>query len=181
MSTNKKTDPPVLPDSPEQFIDAAGWQFAKMMRPPHEYTLRGKPTAGVEPPPVEWFDWFRSYIRQHGYRAKFGEHSYTYLEPGDGWKYWPVANVINRAKLPARRGPKPRAGLTARQRRSLDAAARQVERAERRASEARAALVERIVAIHAGGAGATVREIADAVALSHARVGELVLRSRSRD
>jgi hypothetical protein len=178
MKPDKKPDALVMPDGPEQFIDAAGWVFAETMRQiPHEYTRRGLPTAGVEPPPVEWHDWFAAYIREHGYRAKFGSRWFTYVEVGE-WKYWRVGAVVNRERLPRKRGPKPRPGLTARERRSLEAAARQVERAEGRAAEARAALAERIVAIHAGGAGPAIREIATAAGLSHARVGELTQKGR---
>jgi hypothetical protein len=183
MRPDKKADALVMPDSPEQFIDAAGWVFAEtMLQIPHEYTRRGLPTAGVEPPPVEWHDWFAAYIREHGYRAKFGRRWYTYLELGE-WKYWPYGrDVINRERLVQRkRGPRPRL-LTARQRRSLEAAARQADRAEGRASEARAELARRIVEAHAGGSGASIREIASAVGLSSARVGELTQKpSRGTD
>jgi hypothetical protein len=75
-------------------------------------------------------------------------------------------------------GPKPRT-LTARQRRSLEAAARRLARAEERSAELRAELVRRMVNAYAEGAGASVREIASAVGLSSARVGELLLRDRT--
>ena len=76
-------------------------------------------------------------------------------------------------KMPRRRGPKPRK-LNPRQARSLEAAARRLRKAEDRTAAARADLVERIVDAHAGGAGASVREIASAVDLSAARVGVLL-------
>lgn len=78
---------------------------------------------------------------------------------------------------PRRRGPKPRR-LTTRQRRSLEAAARRLRKAEERSGEARAELVQRIVDVYADGTGASIREIARAVGLSSARVGELLLRER---
>lgn len=84
--------------TPEQFIDRAPWRFAKTMPDqPHEYTVRGVTPDGE-------FDWFVRYIREHGYRAKYGERYYTYLEV-DAWRYWtmggPVAEttIINRAKV----------------------------------------------------------------------------------
>lgn len=80
---------------------------------------------------------------------------------------------------PRRRGPRPRL-LTARQRRSLEAAARRFAKADARAAEARAELTRRIVTVHAGGTGPSVREIASAVGLSSARVGELLQRERVR-
>jgi hypothetical protein len=64
---------------------------------PHEYTVRGE-TADRD------FDWFVLYIRQHGYRARYGGRLYIYLEV-DHWRYWtmgePVAEttVINRASV----------------------------------------------------------------------------------
>jgi hypothetical protein len=68
--------------------------------------------------------------------------------------------------------------LTVRQRRSLEAAARRLARAESRSDELRAELVRRIVDAHADGAGASIRQIASAAGLSHARVGELLKRAR---
>lgn len=69
-----------------------------MSQMPHEYTVRGE-TADKE------FDWFVLYIREHGYRAKYGSRNYTYLEV-DGWRYWTMGapleatTIINRAELP---------------------------------------------------------------------------------
>jgi hypothetical protein len=76
-----------------------------------------------------------------------------------------------------RPGPAPRL-LTVRQRLSLEAAARRLANAERRSDEARAELVRRIIDVYADGAGASMREIASAVGLSGARVGELLKRAR---
>jgi hypothetical protein len=78
----------------------------------------------------------------------------------------------------AKPGPAPRT-LTARQRRSLEAAARRLAKAESRSGELRAELVHRIIDVHADGAGASMREIARAVGLSSARVGELILRRKA--
>ena len=56
-----------LPESLDEFIAAAGWRFASSMPDiRHEYTVRGKATAGVDPPPVEWHDWFVEQVRRHG-------------------------------------------------------------------------------------------------------------------
>jgi hypothetical protein len=56
-----------LPENLDEFIAAAGWRFASSMPDiPHEYTVRGKATAGVDPPPVEWHDWFVEQVRRHG-------------------------------------------------------------------------------------------------------------------
>ena len=81
------------------FIDSAAWRFASSMPEiPHEYAVRGKATAGAEPPPIESHDWFAGQIHEHGYQARFERRSYRYLEL-DGWKYWVVGNVINRERL----------------------------------------------------------------------------------
>ena len=63
---------------------------------PHEYTVRGET-------PDEAFEWFVRHISEHGYRARFGERAYTYLEV-DGWRYWTMGapveetTIINRAE-----------------------------------------------------------------------------------
>ena len=94
------SDELALPDSPEEFVHTVGWQFAKSMPEiPHEYTLRGKRSAGIDPPPVEWHDWMVDYIEENGYRAKWHGRWFTYLEL-DGFKYWPLPGVINRERLP---------------------------------------------------------------------------------
>ena len=81
---------------PEAFIAQAPWRFAKTMpEQPHEYTTRGET-------PDEEFEAFVRFIREHGYRARYGRNVYTYLKLGD-WRYWtmgwPVAQtrIINRA------------------------------------------------------------------------------------
>ena len=38
-------------------------------------------------------------IREHGVDGMFGSHRYRYLLPGDGWRYWCIPPVLNRARL----------------------------------------------------------------------------------
>jgi hypothetical protein len=56
--------------TPGRFIAAAGWQAAA--RPfrdaQHQYTIREKRTAGIEPPPAAGHDAFIRQIEEHGYR-----------------------------------------------------------------------------------------------------------------
>ena len=85
-------------DRCRRFIDSAGWRFAKTMPDAHEYTVRGKATAGVEPPPTADHDWFVREIRRTGYRDKWGRWTYSYLEV-DGWKYWAIGRIINREHI----------------------------------------------------------------------------------
>jgi len=64
---------------------------------PHEYTTR-------RDVPIEEFESFVRYIREHGYEAEFAGKTYTYLNV-DGWRYWTMGapleetTVINRARL----------------------------------------------------------------------------------
>jgi hypothetical protein len=88
----------VTPKAAEHFIAQAPWRFAKTMPDqPHEYTMRGEMAD-------EDFDWFVRYIRECGYRDKYGGRYYTYLEV-DGWRYWTMGapvdatTIINRAEL----------------------------------------------------------------------------------
>ena len=83
---------------PAAFIAEAPWRFAKTMpQNPHEYTVRGQT-------PIEDFEAFVRYIRQHGYKAKYGRTAYVYLNV-DRWKYWTMGArvestiIINRASL----------------------------------------------------------------------------------
>lgn len=65
---------------------------------PHEYTLRKKWLSDDE------FDYFVAYIRENGYKQKFGKVTYIYLNV-DGYCYWsmgaPIEKtiLINRAKI----------------------------------------------------------------------------------
>jgi hypothetical protein len=87
------------PFAPEQFVAAAGWQFATSMPEiPHEYTVRGKGTAGVEPPSVAMHDAFAAHVSEHGYQAMFYGWPYVYFEL-EGFKYWVVGDVINRERI----------------------------------------------------------------------------------
>jgi len=38
-------------------------------------------------------------IKAHGISIKFGKYYYRYLIPGDGFKYWRMGNIINRATV----------------------------------------------------------------------------------
>jgi hypothetical protein len=88
---------------PESFIARAGWQAAaKPFRDPHEYTLRGRVTAGVEPPDVAEHDRFIRHIEEHGHDATFEGTRYRYLDV-NGFTYWvsrgiyePRHPIINR-------------------------------------------------------------------------------------
>jgi hypothetical protein len=97
-----------------QFIREAGWRAStspEYETMPHEYTVRGRATAGKESPPAGWHDWFVSMIRRHGYRSVFvnpntgKSTSYWYMHY-NGWKYWAIWPVINRE--PLQPGSKPR-------------------------------------------------------------------------
>jgi hypothetical protein len=60
--------------TPQEFIEQTTWRSAMTMPDQlHEYTVRGE-TADED------FEWFVLYIREHGYRARFGGSDYTYLE-----------------------------------------------------------------------------------------------------
>jgi hypothetical protein len=99
------------PGGRREFIDTAGWRATTSPEYellPHEYCVRGKEIAG-KTVPVEWFDWFASQIREHGYKAPYTNphtgrtYTYTYLDV-DGFKYWtmpkPPVIGINREPLP---------------------------------------------------------------------------------
>jgi hypothetical protein len=85
-------------------LEAHPWKFARTMaRTPHWYTLRH-----------QWdeFNFLRvvRYIREHGYQARFGSRTYTYLDAGE-YAYWSMPDeagqiiLINRAlKETVRRG-----------------------------------------------------------------------------
>jgi hypothetical protein len=80
--------------SPAAFIARAGWQDARRpFREAHQYTLRGRVSAGVPPPPPEWHDAFIRHIEEHGYREKFEGRWYAYLRVGE-FVYWPSRAVF---------------------------------------------------------------------------------------
>lgn len=81
-----------------EFVAKTTWTFARSMPGiPHEYTLRERCVK-------EEFEKVVMYIRKHGYPAKFGKRTFTYLDV-NGYKYWTMGDlldqtwVLNRAKL----------------------------------------------------------------------------------
>jgi hypothetical protein len=84
---------------PESFIARAGWQAARRpFRAPHEFTLRGRRSGGVEPPPVEEHDAMCAFIAANGYEAEFEGTGYIYFEHG-GFRYW-VSRGIYKPRFP---------------------------------------------------------------------------------
>ncbi len=82
------------------FVARAPWRFAETMPDiPHEYTVRGQT-------PDEEFNAFVLLIRRDGYKRRFGNSTYTYLNI-DGHRYWTMGapleatTIINRAPLTA--------------------------------------------------------------------------------
>jgi UDP-galactopyranose mutase len=71
------------------------WKVAKTYSDaPHEYTLRHQDPAV--------FEWYRDKIKSEGRAEKFtlrgrtAAYRYYYV---DGYKYWIIRNVLNRAKV----------------------------------------------------------------------------------
>lgn len=78
----------------EKYIASVKWQFAKSMPEiPHEYIV-------IEnyPEKTEETNKFIAEINKNGYIKNFYSKEYKYLEI-DGYKYWVIENIINRAKL----------------------------------------------------------------------------------
>jgi hypothetical protein len=83
-----------------EYIAGVRWQFAKTMpQNPHEYTLKKwAPTQQND------FEAVVMFIREHGYKKKWGKTTYSYFDV-DGWQYWTMGApldqtiLINRAKL----------------------------------------------------------------------------------
>lgn len=78
----------------EKYIASVKWQFAKSMPEiPHEYIV-------IEnyPEKTEETNKFIAEIKENGYIKNFYSKEYKYLEI-DGYKYWVIENIINRAKL----------------------------------------------------------------------------------
>jgi hypothetical protein len=91
--------PAELPSSFAEFVAAAGWQSDQTMPlVPREYTVRGKATASVGPPPLAWHRWATVHIREHGTIGTWRRQRYRYLEH-DGWRYWVTGVVINRERV----------------------------------------------------------------------------------
>jgi hypothetical protein len=93
----------MTPEGFRAFVDAAPFRFAKTMPTvPHFYTLRREHPG---PEGQAAFGAAVQFIREHGYRGRWGRHVHDYYEPGDGYVYWtmgaPVADtiLINRASL----------------------------------------------------------------------------------
>ena len=90
------------------YIASVRWKDTVTMKAfaPHEYTVRKwNPTLESE------FEWFVMWIREHGYKARWGKHEHIYLEL-DGQKYWtmgaPLSEtvVINREVVRSDNGDK---------------------------------------------------------------------------
>ncbi len=89
------------------FIEAVPWKYAKTMpHMPHEYTLRKwAQELGLE----SEFESAVRFIRENGYKERFGSKVYTYYdvadEEGITWQYWTMGapyertTLINRAKV----------------------------------------------------------------------------------
>jgi hypothetical protein len=74
------------------FVEKVPWTFARTVpKHPHWYALR----AWLSPEQQNAFDWFANLIAQHGYRGRFWGQDWTYLDPGDGFKYW-ESKTLNR-------------------------------------------------------------------------------------
>jgi hypothetical protein len=94
----------VTEDEFRAFVHRAPWTFAKTMPQwQHEYTLRRQHNPAT-------FEAAVRFIREHGYRARWGRAIRTYVNL-DGKRYWtmgaPVEQtiLINRADLdPVERG-----------------------------------------------------------------------------
>ena len=89
------------------FAEKLPWTFARTVpEHPHWYALR----AWLSPGHQAAFDWFANLIERHGYPGRFWGQSWTYLDLGDGFKYWEsktldkTGRIINRAR---NNGPEP--------------------------------------------------------------------------
>jgi hypothetical protein len=83
------------------FVEKAHWTFARTVpEHPHWYALR----AWLSPEQQNAFDWFAALIARHGYGGRFWGQSWTYLDLGDGFKYWEsrtldrTGRIINRTR-----------------------------------------------------------------------------------
>jgi hypothetical protein len=83
------------------FVAKVPWRFARTVpEHTHEYCLR----AWLSPEHQTAFDWFTDLIARHGYTGRFWGHGWTYLDLGDGFKYWEsktldnTGRIINRAR-----------------------------------------------------------------------------------
>jgi hypothetical protein len=83
------------------FVETVPWTFARTVpEHPHWYALRAWLNAEYQ----TGFDWFADLIAGHGYRGRFWGEGWTYLDLGDGFKYWEsktldkTGRIINRAR-----------------------------------------------------------------------------------
>ena len=83
------------------FVEKVPWRFARTVpEHPHWYALR----AWLSPEQQPALDWFADVIVRHGYRGQFWGQEWTYLELGDGYKYWEsktldkTGRIINRTR-----------------------------------------------------------------------------------
>lgn len=77
-----------------KLIGSLNWTFAKSMPEiPHEYIV-------IEnyPEKSNQIEEFIAEIEKNGYEKSFYSKTYKYLEI-DGYKYWVIGNIINRAKI----------------------------------------------------------------------------------
>jgi hypothetical protein len=84
----------------QAFVENVPWRFARTVpEHPHWYALH----AWLSPEQQNAFDWFAALIARHGYEGRFWGQSWTYLDLGDGFKYWEsktldrTGRIINRA------------------------------------------------------------------------------------
>lgn len=72
-----------------RLLEAQQWIFAKTMaHNPHWYTLRRKWESNAD------FEWTVTFLRQFGYRSKFGRTWYTQIDVNDHF-YWTMGSPIN--------------------------------------------------------------------------------------
>jgi hypothetical protein len=83
------------------FVDTVPWRFARTVpEHPHWYALR----VWLSPEQQVVFDWFTDLIACHGYTGWFWGRDWTYLDLGDGFKYWEsrtldkAGRIINRTR-----------------------------------------------------------------------------------
>ena len=83
------------------FVGDLPWTFARTVpEHPHEYCLR----AWLSPEHQTAFDWLADVIALQGYRGRFWGQEWTYLDLGDGFKYWEsktldkTGRIINRTR-----------------------------------------------------------------------------------
>ena len=78
------------------FVAKVPWTFARTVpEHPHEYCLR----AWLSREQQTAFDWFADVIARHGYRGRFWGQEWTYLDLGDGFKYWESQTVDRTGRI----------------------------------------------------------------------------------